>query len=669
MNVEKQQMATSERVEASQQVKPLLINSATKLRQASHWIKELAGMKQLAETMEERADRLEENRFTVALFGAFSAGKSSFANALMGEMILPVSPNPTTAAINKIMPPTETYPHGTVRVVLKSRDVIEEDVRRSLAVFHIQEAQLENGINAVAEMNISEVPANAKPHYTFIKAVKKGWDEAAPHLGQELLVDEKEFKKFVAKEEKACFADYIELYFSCPLTDQGMVLVDTPGADSINARHTGVAFEYLKNADVILFVTYYNHAFAHADREFLLQMGRVKDTFELDKMFFIVNAADLAQSPDELQDVLTHVEKNLLSCGIRHPRIYPISSQTAILSKMLAKGSLAPSAEKVYRQRTDAMEGELPSAEKGLVISGMPPFERDFLQYTVDGLALQAVAAADGEIRRAHDRLREYIELAQEGESAREERREGVRQAKEQATLRTHSVTVSNEERNGKKEQEELLYYVKQRLFFRFSEFFASAFNPAALKDDGRNLKKAAQDCLEDLFRSIGYDLAQEMRATFLRLEKYMNKSGDKLVLVWQKELQAIWSGIELAPYKVRSLQTPNFAEELPAEPSVMYSALSLFKNPKDFFEGEGRSNLRAELEKRMHEQVDRYLEQAGEILATALQDAFNSMSQSERQKVMDQVEEYSQGLFAALDAKVDVNQLKETETRLATLV
>ena len=44
------------------------------------------------------------------------------------------------------------------------------------------------------------------------------------------------------------------------LTAQGIVLVDTPGADSVNARHTGVAFNYIKNADAILFVTYYNHA-------------------------------------------------------------------------------------------------------------------------------------------------------------------------------------------------------------------------------------------------------------------------------------------------------------------------------------------------------------------------------------------------------------------------
>ncbi|WP_449441895.1 hypothetical protein [Ureibacillus acetophenoni] len=28
----------------------------------------------------------------------------------------------------------------------------------------------------------------------------------------------------------------------------GVTLVDTPGADSINARHTGVAFDYIRNA-------------------------------------------------------------------------------------------------------------------------------------------------------------------------------------------------------------------------------------------------------------------------------------------------------------------------------------------------------------------------------------------------------------------------------------
>ena len=108
------------------------------------------------------------------------------------------------------------------------------------------------------------------------------------------------FTGFVANEEQSCLVEWIEVYYDCELTRKGVTLVDTPGADSINARHTGVAFEYIKNSDAILFVTYYNHAFSKADREFLIQLGRVKDSFALDKMFFIVNAIDLAQDEEEM---------------------------------------------------------------------------------------------------------------------------------------------------------------------------------------------------------------------------------------------------------------------------------------------------------------------------------------------------------------------------------
>src|SRR5690606_35652396 len=120
-------------------------------------------------------------------------------------------------------------------------------------------------------------------------------------------VDRDQYVEYVAKEQLSCYGSEIKFYYDCPLTKAGIILVDTPGADSVNARHTGVAFNYIKNTDAILFVTYYNHAFSHADRQFLDQLGRVKDQFELDKMFFIVNAADLATDTAELEQVLEHV--------------------------------------------------------------------------------------------------------------------------------------------------------------------------------------------------------------------------------------------------------------------------------------------------------------------------------------------------------------------------
>src|SRR5699024_7293929 len=116
----------------------------------------------------------------------------------------------------------------------------------------------------------------------------------------------------------------------CELTRHGITLVDTPGADSINARHTDVAFEYIRNADAILFVTYYNHAFARADQEFLIQLGRVKDAFELDKMFFIVNAIDLAKDEEEAEAVKDYVANELQKFGIRRPRVHGLSSIEAL---------------------------------------------------------------------------------------------------------------------------------------------------------------------------------------------------------------------------------------------------------------------------------------------------------------------------------------------------
>ncbi|WP_139491485.1 dynamin family protein [Brevibacillus dissolubilis] len=653
------------------QLKTKLLDAATRLRQAYEQIQPVAGMQAQAKAMQERAKRLEENRFTVALFGAFSAGKSSFANALMGDLVLPVSPNPTTAAINKIMPPTEQYPHGTVRVVLKKREAIEADVLRSLAVFGIEASDLASGLQAVNNIDVTQIAPNAKPHYTFLKAVVKGYPDMDQHLSGELLVDTAAFKAFVAKEEKACFTEYIELFYSCPLTDQGIVLVDTPGADSINARHTGVAFDYLKNADVILFVTYYNHAFSQADREFLLQMGRVKDTFELDKMFFLVNAADLAHSQEELDGVVTHIEKNLLTCGIRNPRIYPVSSQTALLSRMLEKGKLSASAEKVYRQRTNAGEADpLPAWETGLELSGLQAFEQDFLKFTLDELTGMAVTAADSEIRRAHGILAEYIEMAQQGESVRQERRQAADAARQAALASIHNLSVTAEARDLAKEQDELIYYIKQRLFFRFNELFNYAFNPSVLKEDGRSMKQALQSSLQELFRSIGYDLAQELRATSLRLEKFLNKQTVNIISAWQKELTPHAKGLTLAAYTAHSVETPDFSEELHVSVSGPFqSALGLFKNTKDFFEQDGKTKMRTELEKLLQEPVTQFLARGGELLSDRFTAEFNNVVEQERSRVVEQVEEYFTGVYAALDMNVDIDELVKKQGELAGLV
>src|SRR5699024_12453801 len=64
------------------------------------------------------------------------------------------------------------------------------------------------------------------------------------------------------------------------------------------------------------------------------QLGRVKEAFELDKMFFIINASDLAENESELKLVKNYVEEQLLQLGIRFPRIYPLSSKESLNDKL-----------------------------------------------------------------------------------------------------------------------------------------------------------------------------------------------------------------------------------------------------------------------------------------------------------------------------------------------
>src|SRR5699024_4905481 len=130
------------------------------------------------------------------------------------------------------------------------------------------------------------------------------------------------FQAYVSDETKACFVESIDVFYDCPITRKGITLVDTPGADSINSRHTNVAFDYIKYADAMCFVTYYNHALSRADQDFLMQLGRVKESFQLDKMFFIVNASDLAKDHNELKLVTDYIEEQLLQFGIRFPKLF-----------------------------------------------------------------------------------------------------------------------------------------------------------------------------------------------------------------------------------------------------------------------------------------------------------------------------------------------------------
>jgi GTPase Era involved in 16S rRNA processing len=640
--VEEPAAPTGGPAESGRHFRATMSRAAAKLGEAWRLLEPIPSMRSIVQSMREKADRLADSRFTIALFGAFSAGKSSFANALMGEAVLPVSPNPTTAAINKIMPPTSEWPHGSVKVKMKSAEAILDDVLYSLAALGAEAEDMDGALAQIGRLSPDRVGPTGKPHYAFLQAVRLGWEEARGSLGREIAVDLERFNGYVASESKACFVEYIELYYSCPLTEQGMILVDTPGADSINARHTGIAFNYIKNADAILFVTYYNHAFSQADREFLLQLGRVKDSFELDKMFFLVNAADLAASERDLEDVVAHVQDNLLRYGIREPRIYPVSSLMALEGK----------------QRRDAA---LTAA------SGMSRFEAEFIRFAVEELAGIAVRSADRELERAESLLGKWMASAREGEAERERRLAVVREARGQAEQLLADTDTSADETEAAKEMRELLYYVKQRIGFRFGELFQYAFNPAALREDAGPMRSLMRAAWFDLLRLIGYDLSQELYATTLRIENVLNRLAQKRQERLEGRIRELLEGFEAGAYEAQPFPTPDVAETLEAHADERWLA-GFYKNGKQFFEGPGKSQLKDALEQAVSRPIADCIERHGDLFEQHYAAQYRERIEAMQQRLERIMNEHAEGLLAALEMKIDLGQLERTKSRLEAL-
>ena len=529
-------------------------------------VSDVPGFKEAADYLKRKANRLDGQELTVALFGAFSAGKSSFSNALIGEDVLPVSPNPTTATINRIRPISAQKENGTADVLLKTASRMTEDVVRSFEMLGIKVTSLEFAYEEVEEaLAVTLSDEKMHVHKSFISAFKKGYPLYRDTLGQVINVKRDEFVKFVAEEERSCFVESIDFFYDCELTRQGITLVDTPGADSINARHTDVAFDYIRNADAILFVTYYNHAFAKADREFLVQLGRVKDAFEMDKMFFIVNAIDLATNDEEAEEVKTFVKNELQKFGIRNPRVHGISSLQALEAKV-----------------------------SGTVNPLMQSFEKDFhhfLEYELKGIAVQVLR---DEIGKVIERIASFISRTEQNKTRKAERL--IELNKIEGEIRQHFTYNFAEvlTRTVQNELGELIYYLLQRVFLRYPDFFREAYNPAVFVN--KSVDSALKGALAETVQMIGFDLTQELKVTNLRMLNFMKKQLSSREKSEVKILNDFDSSLAPSPYETTEVDLLNF--QTPFEDVAVYGSVNrLFKNVKSFFEKGERDILRERLE------------------------------------------------------------------------
>lgn len=578
--------------------------------------KHIEALSSVAESVKTKAARLDAHTFTVTLFGAFSAGKSSFINGLLGTKLLPSSPNPMTAALTEIKAPQNGFEHQSIQVHYKTDEQLAEELRDllsevdpSLSIDHIWKIAKEEHFN---------------DQHPYLKAFIEGYPKAKEKLGLKEKSTLKELPYYAAKETVSCFVERIEVFENHPLTNAGMTLVDTPGSDSLNTRHTGVAFEHIKNSDAIIYVTYYHHAFGKADREFLIQLGRVKDSFSLDKMFFVVNASDLAETEEERADVVEYVRSQLLSYGLRYPRLFPVSS-----------------VHRLANQSSDMFKWD-----------GFDGFEASFLPFIENDLKQVTRQGAWKEVDRGIEMLKSFIHI----QNKSQEEKDAIRNefVEKKATILEKIDRNKEELYRNRLEQEtkELIHYVRKRVEQRSRDFFKETFHPSRLQDGNGSIKDRLELSLKEWLELLDFDLTQELRATSLRLENYVNKL---LLNYFQEITQEIQQTVVIPfsePVETKK-ETPIFGGLLNHVKNVSFQpALQLYKNAKSFFEKNEKEKMLEKLGEIIDQPMSLYCHDQeteceklyGDLLVVELEH-LNSRLQAE-------VTEYLQGQIAALSSE-----------------
>lgn len=643
-NKEKVQ-SIEENLSAQQEMDYTVEETMKRLNETSEALQPLPGFETLQQDLVERKQRLQSRHYTVALFGAFSAGKSSFANALLGEGVLPVSPNPTTATINKILPVSEHFPHGSVRVKVKENSDLKEDLSYATDQYSDQFQTIEQLVDWIEEdhSRISFITPDQK-RWSFLHAVVNGYTYMKNHFGGTLEVGIDEFKEFVANEERSCFIEWMELYYDCNITREGITLVDTPGADSVNARHTETSFEYIKEADAILFVTYYNHAFSGADRDFLLQLGRVKDAFSMDKMFFIVNAADLAKTKDELNLVTDYVKEQLLQYGIRMPRLFPVSSKMAL-------------EEQSGETKMETVTGE----------SGIHDFEVSFQEFINQELVTLLINAAFSDMERAKNTIEQYIRTASLDQREKEEKKNQYQREKDDLlTQINHSEKVRYRKSIENKITKQT-YYVQERLSLAFSDLFKQSFNPAVIKGSGKEAKAALEKSFNQLKETIEHELLQELRAVTIRLETFTNSIAKE----WKEDLEEKCNrdiaSISFPYLDDGKIDTPSIQKHLTitVKDKEVERALGMFKNTKTFFEQNEKEQMKDVLYGNIKPKIDTAITANTESMIRYYLSEWDRATEAYQEKVKRSIEEYYEGLMNSLKDDVNLDVLKNTKEQI----
>jgi small GTP-binding protein len=223
-------------------------------------------------------EEVKNGNFTIVVVGEFSAGKSTFLNALMGEKFLPSYSNETTATIN----------------FLKHKEHCEDN--KNLKVY------LSNG-------NIE----------TF--------DEVSFDILQKYSTANKESGIDVVKE-----VNKIELFLESKFLSDKVLLVDSPGLNGIADGHRDITESQIEKSHSCIYIFSADHPGTKSEFEFIERLNK-----RFSSIIFVLNKIDIINTAegDTVDGVIAKLKSNYKKVfpDAQIPEIYPIAAKEALIGR------------------------------------------------------------------------------------------------------------------------------------------------------------------------------------------------------------------------------------------------------------------------------------------------------------------------------------------------
>lgn len=232
-----------------------------------------------ADVLRDNAEKLRNGEFSIAVIGEYSAGKSTFLNALMGKRILPSYSNETTATVN----------------YLRHKNLAENG---QAGTVHFKDGKTEDIYSADLE------------------TIKK-------YVSTESSVD------VVSSIEK------LDLYLDSDFLKDNITLVDTPGLNGVAEGHKEVTAQQIERSSAGIFLFNSKQPGSRSNFEFLSQL---KENMDSNSILFILNQIDtINQSEGEtVESVVEKLKENYKKVypdATTIPEIWPVAAYPALIAR------------------------------------------------------------------------------------------------------------------------------------------------------------------------------------------------------------------------------------------------------------------------------------------------------------------------------------------------